>query len=94
MPIYLGCLSPEQIERRYEFQFTEEERTRLRELWHREADFKDGDHGWHMFDIPEFLCLSDGPIGREVLGIFMRHNSEIHGAFGAGYGCVEGGDAE
>ena len=28
MPIFLGCLSPEQIEYRYEFQFTEEERAR------------------------------------------------------------------
>lgn len=94
MAIYLGDLTVSQIERRFEFEFTEDERERLRELHHAHAEFKDGDSGWHMFDIPEFLCLSDGPIGREVLDIFMRHNSEIHGAFGAGYGCVEGGDAE
>lgn len=88
--VFLGCLSPEQIERRYEFQFTEEERARLRELWHREAEFKDVDHGWHMFDIPEFLFVSDGPLGHEALGIFQAHSDEIHGLIRAGYICKEG----
>lgn len=89
MSVYLGCLSPEQIERRYEFQFTEEERARLRELWHREAHFEDGDHGWHMFDIPEFLFVSDGPLGHEALAIFQAHSDEMRGSFQGGYICKE-----
>ena len=91
--VYLGNLTVEQIERRYGFSFTEAERTRLKELWHQNAEFKDGDAGWHMFDIPEFMELSNGPVGNEVLTIFQAHSHEMHGSFPAGYGCKEG-DAE
>ena len=89
MSIYLGNLSPEQIERRYEFSFTDDERKRLRELWHHNADFDDGDTGWHMFDMPEFLFVSDGPLGHEALAIFQAHSDEIHGLIRAGYICKE-----
>lgn len=83
--IYLGNLSVKQIEQRYGFEFNDEERSRLEELRHQNAEFEDGDIGWHMFDIPEFLALSKGPAGNEVLSIFQRHNDEIHGCFNAGY---------
>lgn len=83
--IYMGNLSVWQIEKRYGFEFTDVERERLNELWHQTAEFKDGDTGWHMFDIPEFLALSKGQVGNEVLSIFMRHNGEIEGCFNAGY---------
>lgn len=83
--VYLGCLSVREIEKRYEFEFTDSERERLNELWHQTAEFKSGDTGWHMFDIPEFLAISRGPVGDEVLSIFMRHNNEIVGCLNAGY---------
>lgn len=91
MSIYLGNMSIDEIERRYEFSFTDEERTRLKELWHQKADFRDGEFGWHMFDIPEFLIVSNGDLGREALGIFQRHSSEMSGLFHGGFAqAVEG----
>lgn len=87
--IYLGNMSPEQIERRFEFRFTNEERLRLMQLWHQNAHFDDGDHGWHMFDMPEFLFVSDGPLGREALSIFQSHSDEMQGMFRGGYACKE-----
>lgn len=89
MSIYLGNLSPKQIERRFEFSFTDAERKRLHELWHQEAEFKEGDVGWHMFDMPEFLFVSDGPVGREALSIFQAHSDEMHGSFLGGYASKE-----
>lgn len=89
MSIYLGNLSPEQIERRYGFSFTDDERKRLRELWHHNADFAGGDTGWHMFDMPEFMFVSDGPIGREALAIFQAHSDEMSGSFRGGFACKE-----
>ena len=83
--VFMGNLSVRQIERRFGFKFTEEERSRLEELHHPNADFKDGETGWHMFDIPEFLAISKGDVGREVLGIFKGHDDEINGCFMAGY---------
>lgn len=85
MSIYLGNLSVEQIERRYEFRFTDEERTRLKELWHQKANFSDGEYGWHMFDFPEFLVVSNGDRGREALGIFQRHSNEMKGLIRGGF---------
>jgi len=86
MSVYLGNLSVEQIEKEYGFTFTDEERNRLKELQHHAASFNDGETGWHMFDIPRHLCVSKGKVGREVLNIFQKHNSEIKGSFSAGYG--------
>lgn len=89
MSIYLGNLSPRQIERRFKFEFTDAERKRLEELWHQEAHFDEGDHGWHMFDMPEFMFVSDGPLGREALAIFQAHSDEMSGSFRGGYACKE-----
>lgn len=94
MSIYLGNLSPEQIEERFDFKFTDEERGRLHELWHRNANFKNGEHGWHMFDMPEFMFVSDGPLGREALAIFQAHSGEMSGSFRGGFACKEGSDAD
>ena len=91
MSIYLGNLSVEQIERRYGFSFTDEERLRLKELWHQKANFADGEYGWHMFDIPEFLVVSNGDLGREALGIFQRHSDEIRGLIRGGFEQVAEG---
>lgn len=87
--IYLGNLSPEQIEERFDFSFTDAERIRLKELWHQNAHFEDGDHGWHMFDMPEFMFVSDGPLGREALAIFQSHSDDMCGTFCGGYACKE-----
>ena len=87
--IYLGNLSPEQIEGRFGFTFTDGERERLHELWHQDAHFEDGDHGWHMFDMPEFMFVSDGPLGREALAIFQAHSGEMNGTFSGGFACKE-----
>jgi len=83
--VYLGCLTVKQIEERYGFEFTEEQRFRLMDTMHRKAEFEDGETGWHMFDIPEFLAISKGDIGNEVLAIFQSHNEEIHGSISVGY---------
>lgn len=91
MSIYLGNLTVEQIEHRYEFSFADTERARLKELWHPVAHFDDGEHGWHMFDMPEFMFVSDGPLGREALSIFQRHSDEMSGSFRGGFACREEG---
>lgn len=83
--IRLGNLSIGQIEREYEFEFTDAERKRLKETHHPIAEFMQGESGWHMFDLPPFLMLSDGPVGREVLDIFMGHSGEMNGSFPAGF---------
>ena len=83
--IYLGNLSLTEIEKRYGFEFTEAERRRLHELWHQNAEFEDGESGWHMFDIPQFLVVSDDAEGQEVLEMFKRHEGEMTGCFRGGY---------
>lgn len=83
--IRLGNLSIGQIEREYGFEFTDAERERLKETYHPIAEFKQGESGWHMFDLPPFLMLSNGPVGREVLDIFMGHSEEMSGSFPAGF---------
>lgn len=86
MSIYLGNLSSADIEKLHGFKFTEDENEFLQKYWHRNAEFKDGDVGWHMFDIPDFLCISNGDIGKKCLGIFMNHNDDFAFQFSAGYG--------
>lgn len=88
--VYLGDLSVSQIEERYRFEFTEEEREYLRGHHHNAAKFEDGDSGWHMFDLPPFLAISDGPIGMRVLEIFMSHSLEMNGQFPAGHPSCKG----
>lgn len=93
--IMLGNLSIEQIERDYGFTFTDDERKRLRETHHPVAKFEDGEAGWHMFDMPPFLVVSRGPIGLEILDIFMRHSGEMTGSFRGGHPpCSERGSDE
>lgn len=86
--VYLGNMTVEQIESEdwgYNFSFTDEERARLKETHHPHAHFEKGESGWHMFDIPRFLCISPDDIGREALEIFQRHSSEMNGQFPGGY---------
>ena len=86
MGIYLGNLSIADIENRHGFEFAEDEKEILQKYWHRNAAFEDGDVGWHMFDIPSFLCISNGDIGKKCLDIFMAHNSDFRFSFPGGYG--------
>ena len=83
--VYLGDLSIAQIEKNHGFSFTDEEREYLKQTQHHNASFKDGETGWHMFDIPKFLAISKGEVGRKVLDIFMAHNSDYTYLFPAGY---------
>jgi hypothetical protein len=86
MGIYLGNLSIADIENQHGFEFVEDEKEVLQKYWHRNAEFEDGDVGWHMFDIPNSLCISNGDIGKKCLDIFMAHNSDFSFSFPAGYG--------
>lgn len=83
--IYLGNLSIADIEKEHDFEFTEEERAFLRETHHPDAHFKDGETGWHMFDLPPFLMFSKGCVGNKVLDVFMAHNDDFKFQFQAGY---------
>lgn len=83
--IYLGNLTVKQIEELHGFSFTDEEREYLNATQHHNASFKDGETGWHMFDLPPFLAISKGEVGRKVLDVFMAHNSEFAFSFQAGY---------
>ena len=83
--VYLGSLTIRQIEEKHGFTFTEEEREYLKSTQHHKASFKDGETGWHMFDLPPFLAISNGKVGRKVLDIFMAHNSDYAFRFPAGY---------
>ena len=86
MSIYLGNMSVKDIEREHGFEFSGEEREALKKTHHQNADFKDGETGWHMFDIPPFLVISNGPVGHKALDIFMSHNSDYRFKFQGGYG--------
>lgn len=83
--IYLGNLTVKQIEKLHCFSFTDEEREYLNATQHHNASFKDGEVGWHMFDMPPFLAISKGEVGHKVLDVFMAHNSEFAFSFKAGY---------
>lgn len=89
MPAYafLGNLSVQEIEGRYGFRFTGKEREYMEAHWHQNAEFASGESGWHMFDLPELLVLSDDEVGRHVLDILVAHNDrgEIHGSFEAAF---------
>ena len=87
--VYLGDMSVREIEREHGFEFTDDEREFLEKHHHRIAEFKDGENGWHMFDIPKFLEFSNGPIGFKCLDIFIAHNGDFAYQFPAGYGCNE-----
>lgn len=84
--IYLGDLTIEQIEREHDFRFTDEERELLRKTHHEKAHFMDGESGWHMFDVPPALVISNGPIGHKALDVFMAHNSDYKYQFPGAYG--------
>lgn len=84
--IYLGNLSIFDIEKVHDFKFSEDEKTFLQQHWHMNANFEDGESGWHMFDIPPTLSLSKGDIGKKCLDIFMAHNNDFNFSFLAGYG--------
>lgn len=86
MGIMLGNKTISDIERDHGFRFTDEEREFLNANWHQDAEFKDGECGWHMFDIPPFLEISNGEIGRKCLNVFMKHNSDYKFTFRGGYG--------
>ena len=83
--VYLGSLSIREIEEMHGFRFTDEESEYLKATQHHKASFKDGETGWHMFDLPPFLALSNGEVGNNVLGIFSAHSHEFAFAFPAGY---------
>lgn len=84
--VYLGNLSISRIEEVHGFKFSESEREFLEQHWHTNAEFNDGESGWHMFDISPALLLSNGDIGKKCLDIFMAHNSDFSFSFPAGYG--------
>ena len=83
--VYIGSLSISEIEEMHGFRFTDEESEYLKATQHHKASFKDGETGWHMFDLPPFLALSNGEVGNNVLGIFSAHSHEFAFAFPAGY---------
>ena len=83
--VYLGSMSIREIEEMHGFSFTDEEREYLKATQHHKASFKDGETGWHMFDLPPFLALSNGSVGNKALSIFSAHNHEFAFAFPAGY---------
>lgn len=84
--VCLGNLSIADIEKKHSFEFAEDEKAFLQQYWHTNAEFNDGELGWHMFDIPPILSLSKGNIGNKCLDIFMAHNSDFKFSFPAGYG--------
>lgn len=86
MVIFLGNLTIEDIENEHNFMFNDEERQFLKDNWHQNASFVDGECGWHFFDIPRFLVVSNGNVGKECLNIFMNHNSDYKYQFKGGYG--------
>lgn len=85
--VYLGSLSVAEIESRYGFTFTDDERKFMEDNWHRNAEFEHGDSGWHMFDIPEIIFLSDDEVGHHIFNILCNHNArnEIQGSFGVAF---------
>ena len=83
--VYLGSLSIREIEEMHGFRFTDEESEYLKATQHHKARFKDGETGWHMFDLPPFLAISNGSVGNKALSIFSSHNHEFAFAFPAGY---------
>lgn len=85
MAIFLGNLTIEDIEKEHEFMFSDEERQFLKDNWHQNASFVDGECGWHLFDIPRFLVVSNGNVGKQCLNIFMNHNSDYKYQFKGGY---------
>lgn len=83
--VYLGNLSINDIEHEHDFAFSDDERALLEANWHQRADFGDGVSGWHMFDIPKFLVITDDEIGHACLDAFARHNHEYKYQFQGGY---------
>lgn len=85
--VYLGSLSVKEIESRYGFTFTDDERKFMEDNWHRNAEFEHGDSGWHMFDIPAIIFLSDDEVGHRIFSILCDHNArnEIDGSFGVAF---------
>lgn len=86
MGFMLGNKTISDIEKDHGFSFTDDERDILQKYWHPVADFKDGECGWHMFDLPPFLEISNGEIGKKCLDVFMKHNSDFKFQFRGGYG--------
>lgn len=89
MGFMLGNKTISDIECDHGFRFTDEEREFLQKNWHPVAEFRDGECGWHMFDLPPFLEISCGKIGRKCLDIFMKHNSDYKFPIRGGYGNRE-----
>ena len=89
MGFMLGNKTILDIENDHGFKFTDEEREFLNANWHPVAGFVEGDRGWHMFDIPPFLTISGGEIGRKCLDVFMKHNSDYKFPIRGGYGNRE-----
>ncbi|MBO7447421.1 hypothetical protein J6U78_03735 [bacterium] len=86
MEIMLGNKCVAEIEQEHGFTFADDEREFLKKHWHKVADFKDGECGWHMFDLPPFLEVSNGDIGKKCLDIFMKHNADFKFIIRGGYG--------
>ncbi len=66
MNIYLGNLSIEQIEREYQVQFSEEDKTWLKE--HRQANVSIvlGADKWHCFDFPRIIAVGSADFRQEI----------------------------
>ena len=66
MNIYLGNLSVEQIEKEYQVQFSEEDRTWLKEHRQENVNIKLGADKWHCFDIPRIIAVGSVDFRQEI----------------------------
>lgn len=66
MNIYLGNLSIEQIEREYQVQFSEEDRTWLKEHRQTNVSIVLGADKWHCFDFPRIIAVGSADFRQEI----------------------------
>lgn len=80
MNIYLGNLSIEQIEREYQVQFSEEDKTWLKE--HRQANVSIvlGADKWHCFDFPRVIAVGSSVFRQELFDRLKKY--EFKGKIG------------
>ena len=82
MNIYIGNLSVEQIEKEYQVQFSEEDKTWLKEHRQENVSIAISADKWHCFDIPRIIVVGSVDFRQEILD--RLKNYALKGQIGIG----------